>query len=79
MRIFKCSKCGCVIPEKKILQNIERMKAEKLISRETERKAKEEIRKEKPYIRCHNPGCKGLLEEIDRESVQRKFEGLKNG
>jgi len=32
MRIFECGKCGCKIPEKKLLENIEQMEADATIA-----------------------------------------------
>lgn len=73
MKVFQCNKCGIVIPKKKILQNVETMRQEGLITRETEVGIKQELKKEKPYIRCHNPQCSGLLEQTDSESLQDKL------
>ena len=79
MRIFKCNKCGCVIPETKLLEKIENLKAENFIQKKTEREAKKEIRKKYPYLRCHNPDCDGLLREIENNSVGTKFKDRKDG
>lgn len=70
MNVFQCNKCGIVIPEKKILQNAEKMTREGLITRKTEAEIKQELEKEEPYIRCHNPRCSGLLEQTNPESFQ---------
>jgi len=79
MRIFKCNKCGCVIPATKLLEKIEELKEKNLIQKKTEREARIEIKKEKPYIRCHNPDCDGLLRKIESNSVGTKFKDREDG
>lgn len=70
MRIFRCNKCGCIIPEKEVLTRIESLSNKGHLSKKTVKEAKKELQKEKPYISCHNPDCGGLLREINRESLQ---------
>lgn len=79
MRIFQCDKCGCVVPERKILDNIKHLKQEGFIDKETEEEAKREIKKSNPYISCHNPYCDGLLGEVERESIDTKIKDREDG
>lgn len=83
MRIFKCRKCGCVIPKNKLVDNLKRLGEEGLISKKTQREALQELKKRKPHISCHNPVCDGLLRETDSDSIQTRFQNkeqdTKNG
>jgi len=52
------------------MENVKRLKEKGLIGKETAMKAKQELKKGKPYISCHNPSCDGLLREIDKKSIK---------
>lgn len=79
MRIFQCDKCGCIIPEEKFIENIEELRKKGMISEETKIEAEREINKSNPYISCHNPDCDGLLEEVERESIDTKIKDREDG
>lgn len=73
MKILKCDKCGCHVPEKKILENIHKLRREGHISREVKLEAEQELREGNPYIECHNPECNGILRLVDENPPKADF------
>lgn len=70
MKVLKCDVCGCYIPQEKVYERIEKMRKEGFISREEARKAKKNIEKGKPFVKCHSPDCPGLLKPVREGGVQ---------